>query len=127
MSDDLYSRIEALLAEGFTQSQAAEQLDVSKTTVGRVLAEHRAEHRPAQDAVDVFVRSLGPDLAPEVLARVEALRGLATKIDWASGANTGAAAMAVSSLTKEYRSLLDELRTSASFDELRRALLDDGD
>jgi predicted transcriptional regulator len=122
-----HERITALLEEGLTQSQVAEQLGVSKSAVSRIVLEHRGEHRPAQEAVDVFVRSLGSDLAPEVLARVEALRGLATKIDWASGANTGAAAMAVSSLTKEYRVLLDELRRSASFDELREALLRDDD
>jgi predicted transcriptional regulator len=127
VSDELHLRIEALLSEGLTQSQIAKQLGVSKTTVSRVLAEHRAEHKPALEAVDAFVRSLGSELAPDVLARVEALRGLACKIDWASGANTGAAALAVSSLTKEYRCLLDELRTSASFDDLRRALLADDD
>jgi predicted transcriptional regulator len=86
VSDELHPRITALLSEGLTQSQAAKQLGVSKTTVSRVLAEHHAEHRPAQEAVDVFVASLGSTLAPEVLARVEALRGLACKIDWASGA-----------------------------------------
>ena len=117
------------MSEGLSQVQVSKRLGVSTSTVSRALAGNRGQdgHRAAQDAVDAFVRSLGSDPAPEVLARVEALRGLATKIDWASGANTGAAAMAVSSLTKEYRSLLDELRTSASFDELRRALLDDGD
>lgn len=72
------------------------------------------------------MRSLGSELAPDIAPRVEALRGLAAKIDWSTGANTGTAALAVASLTKEFRALLDELRQSASFDELREALLASG-
>ena len=123
--DDLYAQVTALLAQGKSQAQAAEALGVSASTVSRTLANHREDdgHRPAMDAVDGFVASLGADLAPDVRPRVEALRGLACKIDWASGASTGTAALAVASLTKEFRALLDELRQSASFDELREALL----
>ncbi len=73
--------------------------------------------------MDEFVRSLGPELTPEVRARVEGLRALANKLDWTTRATTGTAAMAASSLAREYRSLLDELKQSASFDELREALL----
>jgi transcriptional regulator with XRE-family HTH domain len=122
---DLHARIRAELAKGKTQKQAAKTVGVSPSTVGRTLANHRVEdgHRPAQDAVDVFVASLGAELAPDVAARVEALRGLARKLDWTGQAKTGTAAMAASSLAREYRSLLDELRQSASFDELREELL----
>ena len=127
--NDLHAKIALLLEEGFSQAQAAKELGVSASTVSRVLADHRSNdgHRPAQDAVDVFVASLGAELTPDVLARVEGLRALACKLDWVTGATTGTAAMAASSLAREYRSLLDELRRTASFDELREALLADDD
>lgn len=123
--EDLHAQIVELLAGGRSQAQAAKSLGVSASTVSRTLADRRLVdgNRPAQDAVDAFVRSLGADLAPDVLARVEGLRALANKLDWATRATTGTAAMAASSLAREYRSLLDELRQSASFDELRKALL----
>jgi transcriptional regulator with XRE-family HTH domain len=118
-------RVRLLLAEGLNQNQVAKRLGTSPSTISRLLADHRDDdgYRPAQDAVDAFVRSLGPELAPDVAARVEALRGLARKLDWTGRANTGTAAMAASSLAREYRNLLDELRVSSSFDELREALL----
>lgn len=121
----LVDRVRALLAEGLTQKAAAKRLGVSASTVSRALAENRTEegHRPAQDAVDAFVASLGAEIAPDVAARIEALRALAAKLDWTGRASTGTAAMAASSLAREYRSLLDELKRSASFDELREALL----
>ena len=124
-SENLHAQIHALLAKGQTQAQAAKALGVSASTVSRVLADHREEggHRAAQDAVDTFVASLGAELAPDILARVEGLRALANKLDWTTRATTGTAAMACSSLAREYRSLLDELRQAASFDELREALL----
>jgi transcriptional regulator with XRE-family HTH domain len=123
--NDLHERIKALLAQGKSQAQAAKALGVSTSTVSRTLADHRGDdgRHPAMDAVDTFVASLGKDLAPDVLPRVEALRGLAAKIDWSRSASSAGAALAVSSLTKEFRSLLDELRASSSFDELREALL----
>lgn len=126
---DLHAEIVELIAKGKSQAQAAKDLGVSPSTVSRNLADHRESngHQPAMAAVDAFVQSLGVELAPDIAPRVEALRGLATKIDWASGANTGTAALAVASLTKEFRALLDELRQSASFDELREALLASGD
>lgn len=123
---DLHEQIVGMVAEGRTQAQVARALGKSASTVSRVLAEHRqngGERGAAQDAVDVFVKSLGPELTPDVLARVEGLRALANKLDWTTRATTGTAAMAASSLAREYRSLLDELRQSASFDELREALL----
>jgi transcriptional regulator with XRE-family HTH domain len=128
-NSDRHNQIAALLSEGLTQKQVAKQLGLSPSTVSRVLADHRVDdgHHPAMDSVDAFVKSLGVALAPDVLARVEALRALAAKLDWASTAQTGTAAMAASSLAKEYRNLLDELRSSASFDELREALLRDDD
>ena len=126
---DLFARVSALLAGGLSQKEAAERVGVSASTVSRLLADHRGDesHRPAQDAVDAFVVSLGDDLDPDVAARVEALRALAVKLDWTGRANTGTAAMAASSLAKEFRSLLDELQRTASFDELKEALLADGD
>jgi len=122
---DLHASIVAMVGEGRSQAQAAKALGVSASTVSRVLADRREEdgHRPAQAAVDVFVRSLGPELTPEVLVRVEGLRALANKLDWTTRATTGTAAMAASSLAREFRSMIDELRQSASFDELREALL----
>jgi transcriptional regulator with XRE-family HTH domain len=123
-------RIEALLGQGLTQKQAAAELGVAESTVSRTLAGQRnvtTGFRPAQDAVDAFVTSLGGSLAPDVSAHVEALRALAVKLDWTGRANTGTAAMAASSLAKEYRALLDELRQSTSFDALREALLRAGD
>jgi len=122
---DLHARIVGMVEEGRSQAQAARALGVSPSTVSRVLADRREEgaHRAAQDAVDAFVRSLGPELTADVLARVEGLRALANKLDWTTRATTGTAAMAASSLAREYRSLLDELRQSSSFDELRQALL----
>jgi hypothetical protein len=123
---DLVTRIRALLDGGLTQKAAAERLGVSPSTVSRVLAEQRRADvpcRPAQDAVDRFVASLGTGLAPDVAARVEALRSIARKLDWTGVATTGTAAMAASSLAKEFRNLLDELRQAASFDELKQALL----
>lgn len=122
---DLFRRVQALQAAGLSQKQAADRLRVSPSTVSRVLADHRESEsfRPAQDAVDAFVASLGETLAPDVGARVEALRSIALKLDWTGRASTGTAAMAASSLAREFRSLLDELKRSASFDELREALL----
>lgn len=122
---DLHAQIAGMVGEGRTQAQTAKALGVSPSTVSRVLADRReeGEHRRAQVAVDEFVRSLGPELTPEVRARVEGLRALANKLDWTTRATTGTAAMAASSLAREYRSLLDELKQSASFDELREALL----
>lgn len=124
---DLYAQIEALLAQGKSQAAAARELGVSASTVSRLLADRRRAGAdgsgPAMAAVDAFVASLGSELAPDVRPRVEALRGLAAKIDWSRGASSGTAALAVASLSKEFRSLLDELRASASFDELREALL----
>lgn len=126
---DRHTRILALLGEGLTQAEVAKRLKVSPSTVSRALANHQDTegHRPAQDAVNEFVRSLGDALTPDVLARVEGLRALARKLDWTGRANTGTAAMAASSLAREYRSLLDELRREASFDELRAALLAGGE
>jgi len=116
-------RVLALRGEGLTQEAIAAQLGISRSAVRRVLAaESDSAPRPAMDAVEEFVLSLGV-LSPEVAARVAALRSLAAKLDWAQSAQTGAAAMAAASLTKEYRNLLDELRQSASWDELREALL----
>jgi predicted transcriptional regulator len=125
IDQDANAKVMALLGEGLAQNQIAERLGVSPSTVSRVVAEHRwdGEFRPAQDAVDVFVASLGDELAPDVAARVEALRSLAAKLDWARQATTGTAAMASASIAKEYRSLLDELRQVRSFDALRQALL----
>lgn len=126
---DRLSSILALQAEGLAQTQIAERLGVSASTVTRDLADHReaSDLRPAQDAVDAFVVSLGEKLAPDVAARVEALRSLAAKLDWATQASTGTAAMAAASLAKEYRALLDELQAVSNFDELRAALLTDDD
>ncbi|MGA2455591.1 MAG: helix-turn-helix domain-containing protein [Solirubrobacteraceae bacterium] len=126
---DLHAEIVAMVGEGRTQAQAARALGVSPSTVSRALADRREAgvHRATGDAVDAFVRSLGPELTPDVLARVEALRALAAKLDWATRASTGTAAMAAASLAREYRSLLDELRQASSFDELREALLAAGD
>lgn len=129
-SRDKHAEITAILAQGRSQVEAARELGISTSTVSRILADQReeGEHRAAQEAVDAFVASLGPELTPDVLARVAALRALAAKLDWTTRATTGTAAMAASSLAREYRSLLDELKQSASFDELRAALLaaDDG-
>jgi len=125
------SSIVALKAEGRSQKQIAAQLGVSESTVTRTLQDHQAGSglRPAQDAVDVFVQSLGAELAPDVAARVEALGTLAAKLDWARSASTGTAAMAAAGVAKEFRQLLDELQAVSSFDELRLALLagDDDD
>lgn len=122
---ELYAQLVALVGEGRTQAQAARALGVSASTASRIMADHRSDdgHRPARDAVDAFVASLGPELTPDVQARIEPLRTLAAKLDWACTAKTGTAAMAAASLAREYRSLLDELKQSASFDELREALL----
>lgn len=126
---NLLGQIQALQAKGLSQKNVAARLGVSASTVSRVLADRRDEDgfRPAQDAVDAFVASLGPKLAPDVSARVEALRSIARKLDWTGRAHTGTAAMACSSLAKEFRNLLDELKRSASIDELREALLADAD
>jgi len=123
---DAHAKIERLLGEGLTQREVAERLGVSPSTVSRILADARRvgeDATPAMDAVNVFVGSLGDELAPDVAARVEALRALAAKLDWSRTATSGTAAMAAASLAKEYRQLLDELRRVASFDELRAALL----
>jgi transcriptional regulator with XRE-family HTH domain len=124
MGADLHAQITALIAGGSSQKAAAKRLGVSESTVSRVLAEHRGDGgpTPAADAVDAFAASLAV-LEPADEARLEALRSLARKLDWSSGASTGSAALAVPALTREFRSLLDELRRSASFDELREALL----
>ena len=75
-AENLHAQIKALLAKGQTQAQAAKQLGVSASTVSRTLTDHRGDdgNHPAQDAVDVFVESLGAKLAPATLARVEALQ-----------------------------------------------------
>jgi hypothetical protein len=124
--DEMFRQITALLADGVTsQKEAAAVLGVSESTVSRTLADHqRVEgHRPAQDAVDRFAESLGTSLAPDVAAKLEALRAIARKLDWSGSARTGTAAMAASSLSKEFRVLLDDLGRTSSFDELRAALL----
>lgn len=128
-SSERVARVIALKAEGVAQKEIAARLGVSPSTVTRTLQDHHAaaDLRPAQIAVDAFVRSLGAELAPGVAARVEALRTLAAKLDWASGANTGTAAVASAGVAKEYRALLDELQAVSSFDELRAALLADDD
>ena len=113
-----------------SQKETAERLGVSESTVSRRLANHRdavAGSGPAQAAVDVFVLSLGAELAPDTAARVEALRSLAAKLDWARAASTGTAAMAAAQISKEYRALVDELQQVRGFDELRTALLAVGD
>lgn len=123
---DAHAQIGALLTDGLTQKEVAERLGVAPSTVSRVLANARrsgGEGTPAMDAVNAFVDSLGDELAPDVAARVEALRALAAKLDWSRTATTGTAAMAAASLAKEYRQLLDELQRVASFDALREALL----
>ena len=123
------SSILALKAEGLSQKQIAERLGVSASTVTRTLQDHEAggDLRPAQDAVDAFVASLGAELAPGVVARVEALLTSRSKLDWARSASTGTAAMAAAGVAKEFRALLDELQAVSSFDELRAALLADDD
>jgi transcriptional regulator with XRE-family HTH domain len=122
-------RVEALLSEGFSQAQVAQQLGVHPSTVSRALADfHDADGQGrTQDAVDMFVESLGSGLAPDVVARVAALYNIAGQLDWASGAGTGTAAMATAALNVQFCSLLDELKQSASLDELREALLAAGD
>jgi transcriptional regulator with XRE-family HTH domain len=119
-------RIAALMAKGLNQAQVAKRLGVSPQTISRTLRDHRAE-RPTQDAVDVFVASLGDALAPDVAARVAGLRNLAKQLDWCAGAGTGTAAMATASLNKEYESMLEKLKQMASFDALTEALLAAGD
>ena len=121
----LHAQIVAMVAEGRTQAQAARALGVSPSTACRVLADHRQEgkHRATQDAVEAFVLSLGPELTADVRCRLEGLRVLAIQLDWSARATTGTAAMATSPLVREYGRLIDELRQSASFDELREALL----
>jgi transcriptional regulator with XRE-family HTH domain len=122
---DRHRQIAALLSEGLTQAQIAKRLRVSPSTVSRVLAEHRPDARtqPAMKMVDRFVHSLGPGLAPDVAARCEALRVTAAKLDWSRDANTGTAAMAAPQLAREFDRLLEQLKRSASFDELKAALL----
>jgi transcriptional regulator with XRE-family HTH domain len=122
---DRLSGVLALQAAGLNQKQIAAELGVSESTVSRTLQDHQAGNdlRPAQAAVDAFVESLGVELAPAVAARVEALRTLAAKLDWAHSASTGTAAMAAAGVAKEFRALLDELQAVSSFDELRAALL----
>jgi predicted XRE-type DNA-binding protein len=127
--DDLHAKITVLLSEGFSQADAAKQLGVSTSTVSRVLAEHYDAdgHRQMQDAVDAFITSLGLDLSPDVRARVALLRNTAEQLDRAAASGTGTAMMATAALNKDYCSLVDELRQSASLDELREALLAAGD
>jgi transcriptional regulator with XRE-family HTH domain len=122
---DRHRQITALLSEGLTQAQIAKRLRVSPSTVSRVLANHRADDstQPAMKVVDRFVASLGPDLEPDVAARCEALRVTAAKLDWSRTANTGTAAMAAPQLAREFDRLLEQLKRSASFDELKAALL----
>ena len=126
---DLHPQVAALIGEGRTQAQAARALGISPSTVSRILADHRVDdgNGPTREAVDVFVRSLGPELTAETRARVEALRVLAAKLDWARTATSATAAMAAPGCAKEFRQLLDELKASTSFDELREALLAAGD
>lgn len=122
-------RIAALMAKGLNQAQVAKKLGVSPQTISRTLRDYRAEpgQRPTQDAVDVFVASLGDALAPDVAARVAGLRNLAKQLDWCAGAGTGTAAMATASLNKEYEAMLEKLKQMASFDALTEALLAAGD
>src|ERR1017187_1651056 len=87
---DLHPQVAALIGEGRTQAQAARALGISPSTVSRILADHRVDdgHAPTREAVDVFLRSLGPELTAETRARVEALRVLAAKLDWARTATS---------------------------------------
>jgi transcriptional regulator with XRE-family HTH domain len=124
---DRHRQIAALLSEGLTQAQIANRLKVSPSTVSRTLADHRPDDstRPAMRVVDRFVASLGGDLEPDVAARCEALRVCAAKLDWSREANTGTAAMAAPQLAREFDRLLEQLKRSASFEELKAALLAD--
>jgi DNA-binding transcriptional regulator LsrR (DeoR family) len=118
-------RVRALAADGFTQTEIAAELGISQSRVSRLLTgagQAAVENGPAVRAVNRVARSLGK-VSPDVAARVELARALAQKLDWTTAANTGSAALAASSVAKELRALLDELRQSASFDELREALL----
>jgi transcriptional regulator with XRE-family HTH domain len=99
--------IRALREEGLSQRDIADRLGVNASTVSRALAADL--DRQAERAVDRLVESLG-ELDADRLARVEALRTLAAKLDWARQAGTGSAAMAAASIAREFRSLLDELR-----------------
>jgi hypothetical protein len=120
---DSHQRIRTLLEEGLPQTEIVKRLKVSKSAVSRVAIAMRNEHRDARAVVDRFVRSLGPRLEPDVAARCEALRVCAAKLDWTRAANTGTAAMAAPQLAREFDRLLEQLKRSASFDELKAALL----
>ena len=124
-SRNLHAEILAILEKGHSQAEAAERLGVSTSTVSRTLADHRedGDFRATRDAVERFVESLGPELEPAVLARVAVARALGEKLDWSTRASTGTAAMAASSLAREFRAVLSELHQSSRFDELREALL----
>lgn len=66
--------------------------------------------------IEAVAESLG-GMDAGSLARVGLARGLARKLDWCEATPTGAAAMAMANLSKQYLAIIHEL-TSASADDL---------
>jgi transcriptional regulator with XRE-family HTH domain len=118
--------IRALLSEGLSQRQIADRFGVSPSTVSRALAADAA--RPAENAVDALVESLG-ELDPDRQARVEAAKALARKLDWSGSASTGSAALATAALVREFRLTLDELKPgmTEAWDVVGRLLAGEAD
>jgi len=99
------------LAEaGWTQQAIADRLSIAQSTVSRLLAgDHDAQGVGAcEQAIDALADSLrNPDV--QTVARVEAARVLACRLDWARGARSGAGAIAAAGLARELDRLVDAI------------------
>ena len=145
--DETQSIVVACIRDGMTIDQAANQAGRPIGTIRRWLTTGRKYPNgkygafarsvdgfrlavPEQESgdrlgeVDAIAESTG-NLDDGVRARLGLARGLARKLDWCEATPTGAAAMAMANLARQYREVLDELqpmRSSTDTDRLVAAL-----
>jgi hypothetical protein len=89
----------------FARATAAARVPVPEAFAGERLAE-----------VEAVGAHLGTDDVA-VRAKLGLARGLARKLDWCEKTHTGAAAMAMANLSKQYAAVLDEINTANEDDK----------
>lgn len=100
----------ALAEAGWTQSAIAQRLGVSQSTVSRMLASSDLPPGPGpcERAIDALAAGF-PEATADQHARIEAAKVLASRLDWARNARTGAGSIAAASLSRELTRLIDEI------------------